>query len=90
LNGVEISGETRAYASSKTHWRHFCPTCGSAIFERNDTLEEIDLHVGSFDEPGRVAPTYELWAKRREPWLPEIPGLRRYAENRDSQDHGDT
>ena len=89
LDGVEIVGETKAYASSKTHWRHFCPTCGSTIFERDARLDEIDLHVGAFDEPGQVVPTYELWIKRPEPWLPEIPGLARYDENRDSSGHGE-
>ena len=77
-DAVTITGETR-------HWnhRHFCPTCGSSVFARwND---EIEVHLGTLDEPGRFAPTYECWTMRREAWLPAFPGVRGYAGDRDGE-----
>jgi hypothetical protein len=79
---VEIRGETRAFASSALGRQHFCPACGSSVFGRDEGSDEIELHVGAFDEPGCLRPTYELWIGRREPWLPEMAGLAHYSENR--------
>jgi hypothetical protein len=31
---------------------------------------EIDLPLGAFDKTGLYEPDYELWCRRREPWLP--------------------
>jgi len=35
------------------------------------TRDEVDLPIGAFDETGVFEPTYELWCKHREPWLPQ-------------------
>lgn len=73
---VTISGETHSYAG-----RHFCPTCGSSVFARSD--DEIEINLGSLDAPDQFTPTYELWAIRRESWLPPFP-LRHYERDRES------
>ena len=73
---VTVTGETRAYAG-----RHFCPHCGSPVFARSD--DEIELNVGSLDEPDQFTPTYELWTISRESWLPPFP-LRHYERDRES------
>ena len=62
-DAVEIAGETKSYGT-----RHFCPMCGSSVFSR--TGDEVELHLGAFDEPDQFKPTYELWTVRREHWLP--------------------
>ena len=72
---VSISGETRSYAG-----RHFCPECGSPVFGRSG--DEVEVNLGSLDEPDRFAPTYELWTDRRESWLPEFPLARRFPRDR--------
>ena len=74
---VTVTGETRAYAG-----RHFCPHCGSPVFARS--ADEIELNVGSLDEPDQFTPTYELWTIRREAWLPPFPLARRYERDRAS------
>ncbi|QVQ38174.1 GFA family protein [Pseudochrobactrum algeriensis] len=56
---VTISGDTRSYAE-----RYFCPQCGSTVFGRSD--DEIEINLGSLDEPNQLVPTYELWTIRRE------------------------
>ena len=73
-------GEPGAYASSTHGGRRSCRNCGSPIFGRDEGSDEIELHLGSFDEVGMFAPTYELWTIRREPWLPPIPGVVRSYE----------
>jgi hypothetical protein len=78
---VTISGETRDFRG-----RHFCSRCGSSIF--SCTGDEIELHLGAFDAPNLFTPTYELWAIRRESWLPPFLAVRRHARNRDDDETG--
>jgi hypothetical protein len=76
-SAVVIEGETRDYAG-----RSFCPRCGSPVYAHIE--DEIGINLGAFDAPDRFQPTYELWTIRRESWLPEFPGMRRYDQNRES------
>jgi hypothetical protein len=76
-DSVTIEGETRDYAG-----RHFCPLCGSSVFARTD--DEIEVSLGSLDEPDQLMPTYESWVVRRESWLPPFPLARRYERDRDA------
>jgi len=76
-SAVEITGETREFGG-----RHFCPRCGSSVLGKSG--DEIEVHLGSLDEPDVFAPTYELWTIRRESWLPEFPLKHRYAKDRES------
>jgi hypothetical protein len=73
---VTIAGETAVYDG-----RHFCPRCGSSVFARIG--DEIDVHLGTLDEPGRLIPSYELWTVRREAWLPPFPIAERHERNRE-------
>jgi hypothetical protein len=76
-SAVVIEGETRDYAG-----RHFCPRCGSSVFARSG--DEIEISLGSLDEPDQLRPTYESWVVRREPWLPPFPLKHRYSRDRTS------
>jgi hypothetical protein len=73
---VAVSGETRAFAG-----RHFCPRCGSSVFSVSG--DEVEVHLGALDEVDRFRPTYELWTVRREGWLPEFAGTRRFERDRE-------
>ena len=73
---VTIEGEARGYAG-----RFFCPRCGSPVFSR--TGDEVEVNLGSLDAPDQLRPTYELWAGRRESWLPSFPLARRYERDRE-------
>jgi hypothetical protein len=77
-DAVTITGTWHSYQD-----RSFCPTCGSQVFAHIG--DEIGINLGSFDAPDQFTPTYELWTIRRERWLPEFPGLRRYDRNRESE-----
>ena len=95
-DAVTIDGTTHEYVG-----RHFCPRCGSSVFGRSG--DEVEVSLGALDAPdqqphGRHAPsmaerlltpTYELWTVRRERWLPEFGGLRRYERDRESAGRGE-
>ena len=76
---VQISGESESWKSSPGYDRHFCARCGSGVFGRDG--EEVELSIGSFDEPGLFEPEYELWIGRREPWLAALD-VRQHETNR--------
>jgi len=44
--------------------------------------DEIEINLGSLDEPDQFTPTYELWTVRRENWLPDFPGLTAFEKDR--------
>ena len=79
---VSVEGETRAWQG-----RHFCPECGSSVFSRSG--DEIEVHLGTLDQPDRFIPTYELWTLRRESWLPPFPLARHYERDRESEGPGE-
>ena len=76
-DAVTIEGETADYEG-----RHFCPHCGSSVFARSG--DEIEVHLGTLDEPNRLMPTYETWTLRRENWLPPFPLSRHYEKDREN------
>lgn len=70
------AGETTLFEG-----RRFCPSCGSRLFAYDETEAEIKL--GSLSEaPTDLVPIYELWVKRREPWLAPIEGAEQFDEDR--------
>lgn len=75
-NAVTIDGESHTYAG-----RSFCPKCGSRVYAQ--TADEVELSLGSFDEPNQFTPSYELWTIRRETWLPPFPFKNAYERDRD-------
>jgi hypothetical protein len=65
---VELRGELRDWESSPGYNRRFCARCGARVCGAGEG-GEIELALGSFDQPGRYSPQYESWVVRREPWL---------------------
>ena len=76
-DAVTVEGPTREFRG-----RHFCPECGSSVFGRSD--DEIEIALGALDAIDQLKPTYELWAVRREGWLPVFPLKGHYVRNRES------
>ena len=80
---VTISGDTASWKDT-TDARHFCPSCGSALFGVSDSTGEIEIRLGAIDAaPTDLAPTYELWTERRENWLPPLSGADQFVKTRD-------
>jgi hypothetical protein len=74
---------TIMFRSSETGRRYSCAACGSPVYDLNDGHAEVELMFGSFDDTSIFTPTYELWVKRRENWLPALQhGPHLYDEDR--------
>ena len=68
-------------ATAEFAGRVFCPRCGSRLFSLDDVEAEIKLGVLS-QAPTSLVPGYELWVKRREPWLAPVAGADQFEEDR--------
>ncbi|MEM7400221.1 MAG: GFA family protein [Pseudomonadota bacterium] len=80
---VTVSGDVIVFASSEKVRRYSCSRCGAPIYSTYFREDEFYVHPGSFDEIGAFTPTYELFTKDREPWLPEFPScVSQYPESR--------
>ncbi|MCU0909425.1 MAG: GFA family protein [Rhodobacteraceae bacterium] len=74
---VTITGKTKSFAG-----RHFCPRCGSPVFSTSPG--EVEVHLGTLDDPAALVPTYELWCIRRPDWLPPFPGTTCHDRDRET------
>lgn len=80
VKDVTVLGATASWKDS-TVARHFCPSCGSALFGAFDS--EIAIGLGAFDvAPTDLVPTYELWAARREKWFQVATPTERFPGDR--------
>ncbi|MBB5223592.1 hypothetical protein HNP73_003546 [Amaricoccus macauensis] len=72
------SGATpAAFASSPGVTRGFCPTCGSPLFYRNDSLPgETHLYVALLDDPGAFTPEGHDFLEERIVWMQPLPDTR--------------
>jgi hypothetical protein len=70
------AGDVTTYAG-----RSFCPLCGSRLYSL--TAGEAEVMLGSLDQaPTDLIPSYELWIKRRERWLQEMPWAEQFDQDR--------
>ena len=68
-------------ATSEFRGQHFCAQCGSPLFSLD--VHEAEVKLGALSEaPTGLTPSYELWVKRREPWLRPVEGATQYEEDR--------
>ena len=76
--GVRWEGEPDYYASSPIARRGFCAVCGTSLtFEFPDS-ENMDLIVGTFDDPSRFRPKHHFGAESlHRAWL-NTEGLPEY------------
>lgn len=67
---VEWDGEPDWFASSPIARRPFCGACGTPLGFAFNGAEQIDLTVGSFDDPARFVPVAHAGAESlHEAWL---------------------
>lgn len=77
---VSWDPEPERYRSSPFARRGFCTNCGTSLtFEFDEGSDQMDLTVGSFDEPGRFRPVSHFGTEsRHDAWLDTrgLPGTR--------------
>jgi hypothetical protein len=76
---VRVEGRVAGYArisdeaDRKEHVFHFCPECGSQVFDTEPTEpDRVVVSVGSFADPSFPPPTRSGYDSRRHRWL-ELP-----------------
>lgn len=68
-----VSGKTTDFVSvadsgNRMH-RRFCPACGTQLFSEAEVRPHlIFVRVGSFDDPGHVQPSVNIWTASAPPW----------------------
>jgi len=80
-------GERATYESSPGITRGFCGDCGTTLtWEGNDDElgPLVEIHIGTADEPGNLAPQMHLHHAERVPWFETSDSLPRYREWEDS------
>jgi len=80
-----LAGEPASYRSSHIAVRQFCARCGSSLFWRRDGEDQLDLFLGTLDDPACMKPPDDqLWVIHRAPWVPALPGVAAYPRERGS------
>ena len=65
------TGEFARFGSSPEAERGFCRACGTQLFFKSTHWpEELHLHVGTLDDPGRYVPDKHVVLAERVAWLP--------------------
>jgi hypothetical protein len=76
-------GEPAGYESSPGVERTFCRRCGTPLtYRRLDRPDEIDVTIGSLDDPDAIAPTDHTWTRHQLRWLSLRDALPFYPEAR--------
>lgn len=58
--------------------RNFCSKCGSHMVFTIDGAKELDITVGSLDNPNTFQPMYHIFNDTRIPWMKLLDGLPTY------------
>ena len=76
-------GAPARYRSSPRVVRTLCPICGTSLTYQHDSLPgEIDVTVGSLDDPSAFPPADHTWTSERIAWLELGDALPRYSRSR--------
>jgi hypothetical protein len=71
---VTIEGKLATYENrldgKNRLWRHFCPTCGSAVSITLDRYPEIrSMMGGTLDDKTKINPRFSVWCSAGQPWI---------------------
>ena len=80
-----LMGAPRELESSPGVRRAFCQQCGTPLTYRSARRpDEIDITIGSLDEPGLAAPADHIWMQDAPSWDRPGDGLPQHAARRPS------
>lgn len=57
-----IAGTPATFESSPGVTRRFCGACGSPIVFDMARESDVDVTIGTLDDPDRIIPTHHIWA----------------------------
>ena len=60
----------------------FCPGCGTPLTYRLQDRNEVDVTLGSLDDPNAVWPADHTWTKAQLDWVKLVDGLPRNSRSR--------
>lgn len=67
--------------SGRTLYRFFCADCGSPIYSQRATApERVVVRAGTFDEPGDMKITANIWTRSAQPWAYIDPASSQHPE----------
>ena len=76
-------GEPVAFGSSPGVTRTHCGCCGSPMtYESTRNPNQLDIYIGTLDDPAAIAPTYHVHAEEQLPWFEIADTLPRYARGK--------
>ena len=74
-------GSPASFAASERALRQFCPACGSPLFWREHDGTDVEIFLGSFDEPDSLpTPARQIWTMHRLPWVAEVGSIQSWPE----------
>jgi hypothetical protein len=79
-DAVTIEGKLATYEATldgkNRLWRHFCPTCGSAISITLDRYPGIrSIMGGTLDDKTNLKPSFSVWCSAGQSWLKMPEGM---------------
>jgi len=75
-----VQGKPIAYASSPGVTRTHCGRCGSPMTYTSNRNSQVDIYVGTLDDPAAIAPTYHVFTEEQLPWFEIVDALPRFAK----------
>ena len=76
--GVEWQGSPARWASSDIAERGFCRDCGTPLFMADIGSDEVELMIGTLDDPAAAPPDHHYGIESRVAWLKLADGLPGY------------
>jgi hypothetical protein len=73
--GVVFEGTPARFASSDVAERGFCRDCGTPLFYAPVRSSDVELMIGSLDDPDSVTPALHYGTESRVSWLHLADGL---------------
>lgn len=63
------------FASSSAVERGFCPQCGTPLSRQQLDRTQIQISIGSFDDPGKLSPVKQICVDKGVPWFTTLAAL---------------
>ena len=81
-----LSGTPVAYASSPGVTSTHCGRCGAPLTYASSRNTQVDLYIGTLDDPLAAVPTYHVHVDEQLPWFETTDTLPRYARGQSGGD----